>query len=260
MWHDLILNGARALGRERATLPPIHLNRIFPPHRRHCDDMRRKCTKEKKSRAWHAFAHSHFHSIIIVVLLLGENSFSLKIASVFQLLKNHNKKKSFENPLCIHMHDYFNTTKKINIKVKNPPLNHISSLSIIKGVSHYYLGSSSIMYHVSKDRATHTGVYLMEIFLHLTIKCNMMIAQILIMKMDGKLQCAPSTCFSHKFMSDICAQLEVFKYLWIFMVSHACIYVDNFLIFSQTYHLFLQRRNLTPDWNYTGKWFYSLFS
>lgn len=51
MWHDLILNGARALGRERATLPPIHLNRIFPPHRRHCDDMRRKCTKEKKSRA-----------------------------------------------------------------------------------------------------------------------------------------------------------------------------------------------------------------
>lgn len=118
MWHDLILNGARALGRERATLPPIHLNRIFPPHRRHCDDMRRKCTKEKKSRAWHAFAHSHFHSIIIVVLLLGENSFSLKIASVFQLLKNHNKKKSFENPLCIHMHDYFNTTKKLTSKWK----------------------------------------------------------------------------------------------------------------------------------------------
>lgn len=51
MWHDLILNGARALGRERATLPPIHLNRIFPPHRRHCDDMRRKCTKEKKIKS-----------------------------------------------------------------------------------------------------------------------------------------------------------------------------------------------------------------
>lgn len=37
----------------------------------------------------------------------------------------------------------------------------------------------------------------MEIFQHLTIKCNMMIAPILIMKMDGKLQCDEYTPPAH---------------------------------------------------------------
>lgn len=107
------------------------------------------------------------------------------------------------------MHDYFNTTKKSHQSKKSSIEPHLIFVNHQRGFSLLF---GIIKHHVSKDRATHTGVYLMEIFLHLTIKCNM-IAQILIMKMDGKLQCAPSTCLSHKFMSDICAQLEVFKYL-----------------------------------------------
>ena len=44
------------------------------------------------------------------------------------------------------------------------------------------------------------------------------------------------------------------NFLWCLM--HAC---WQFLNILPTYHLYFQR-NSTPDWNYTGKWFYSLFS
>lgn len=160
MWHDLIVNGAKALGRE---LLPIHLKEIFP--HRHCDDMRRKCRKEKNQELdtpLHIL--TSIPSSFVVVLLLGGNSFSLKIASVFQLLKNH-KKKSFEckvmKILFAYMHDYFNT-KKSHIKVKNPSLNHLIIISLSYDFVNHQRGFSlllfGIMYHVSKDRATHSSV------------------------------------------------------------------------------------------------------
>lgn len=95
------------------------------------------------------------------------------------------------------MHDYFNTTttkKKShqseksfiepshNIFVIRFSVNHQRGFSLFFGITYH---------HVSKDRA------IMEIFHHLTIKCNMMIAPILIMKMDGKLQCDEYTPPAH---------------------------------------------------------------